>query len=237
MQWTIPTFSRSAPRGQPLRFQGVKSTRLLQGRLLVPGEYLQLALRYERNPYVGKAPPLLQEAMAGCVAKPQKILDDLAVELRRDPPKVRQNVIYELGSQVVLRVLYRSQGEDGLVYRLKIGGQTYAFKIFKEGSDPYEEVANGVYLTARRTRDVSRFYMANPVKGWMLTEYIDKNTKLADRSGRTMEEQGFESDDDSHAPNRINGILVDYGGELCVPHGYMSQGTFEEKLKEMGLLK
>jgi hypothetical protein len=230
------TISSNRSAHAPIKFQGERATQLAKGKRLLPGEYLAMALRYERDPYVGKVPNGIQHELAGSEIEPKQLLEELAVDLSRNPLKRGRIQWYELGDKS-LKLSYLGAGEDGRVYRLQLGPRSYAFKVFKTYGDPFEEAANGLYLTARKTRDVSRFYLANPSKKWMLTEYIGPETTLANRTGRTMEEQGFETNDDAHEPNRVNGILVDYGGELCVPRGYISQGDFENEMEVLGLIR
>jgi len=74
----------------------------------------------------------------------------------------------------------------------------------------YAETARGAYLTSLKTKDLARFYAANPKENWLLMEFISPSTTLKDREGKTLKEHGIHMLDDAYG-NRINGIRVDYG--------------------------
>ncbi len=230
---TSPVFARHGA----VRFQGIKATQLAQGNLLLEDDQLKVALRQEKDPYYGAVPTPLWQWFGVSVKDTRKLLDELAGILKGAPLKNKTPVKFGLpnGNDVVLKLA--GHGEDGHAYQLMAGDATYAFKVLNRDGNPFEEVANAAYLNARQTKDAATLHLANPFKSWLLMEFIGPNTRLAGRPGRTMEQQGFETNDDFYEPNRINGILVDFGGELCVPRGYMDWGTFEQKLRQLGLMR
>jgi hypothetical protein len=203
----------------PLYFQGLKTTRKAEKKLL-PHEKLKRKLRREGDPYLGRLPETLPQTWKVGSKEALQQLDLWADQLRGLTPsygtplpnvlKVQQCGLQKANTQLH----FIDFGTYGHVYALRIGRQTFAFKVFNPDhlyrKDPYEEAAIGQYFTAQKTRDLSRFYIANPAKGWMLMEFIGPDTRLAGRPGKSIEEHGYRFGDDGGG-NRINGIRVDYG--------------------------
>lgn len=121
----------------------------------------------------------------------------------------------DLGLGHELRLAESGAGVAGKVFRLTVKGQELdrlALKIFKdEDNDIYRETAAGMFFTAQPTQDLSALYMAHPKMRWTLMEFIEPGTRLEDRPGKTMLEQGYHLSD-NNAKNYVNGIRVDHGG-------------------------
>lgn len=124
-------------------------------------------------------------------------------------------------------------GGYGRVYEirdLKRKKPPIAIKIFH---DPYEVSCHGIFseigiykeLGSQNLKDIPEFYMANPVGdaasgqrgkvGWMITDFIEKNTPLKKNSTQSFEEfikKYALKDEDNHEKNRISGYKIDLGG-------------------------
>lgn len=163
---------------------------------------LNSILNKDDNPYIDT---LSDSLLAG---EPKELwfatLDNLAARIRQgfsDPPS--------LGT-----------GKYGTVYHIGIGGKPYALKVFKQENgepehSPYQEAATGAYLTHHNiTKDVVRFYAANPQQGWVLTEYIKAGPSITrERPGITRTAGGI-CIEDGHEDNAVAGVRVDLGGAV-----------------------
>lgn len=121
---------------------------------------------------------------------------------------------------LVVHLKYMGGGSFSRTYGLTIKDKTFAFKVFlphtaqdvldQFRSGPYWESSMGVYYSPKSS-DLAQFYAANPQKGWILSELIDKTTPIHLRSGPTLQEQGVAFGDEQDPKNRVHGIRVDYG--------------------------
>lgn len=221
-----PSFISPSFAGAP-RFQGERATRRAQSALLTPRQ-LELELAEDTDPYLGTLPQKLNIPKAR-QADVLEQLDGLAASLlRRNFPKTFHA---EGFPNVTGKKLGR--GVFGVVYRLKVGDETFAFKVFKPNPKvpiipaslverighafrhgPFAEPALGLYFTQKKTRDLANFHVANPSAGWQLYEFIDKDTNLTAREGKSLAEHGYTFQDEAKTGNRLHGIRVDYGGPL-----------------------
>jgi hypothetical protein len=118
-------------------------------------------------------------------------------------------------------------------------------------NNPFRESAVGLFLKDKPVWDVARYHVGNPLKGWHISEFIDKTVDLKSRKAEkpyTLNQVGFKFTDDpgtlgrilsingllgffpalSHVNNRIRGIRVDYGameGQYRPPKKCLVSGT------------
>lgn len=213
------------------RFQGQKTTDLAAQKLQTACQ-LKTLLDADSDPYLGQGPEELQKATGLVDTRLEVLLDALATQLRKNPKRSRQalqNARKELAlpESALENLPMRFVGEGGMgrVYKLGKSPKAFALKVYKTpwetwtsgrelAGAPFQEAANGIFMTHRNTRNVSRFYVANPFRNWSLMEYIGKGSKMENRLGRTLSEQNLSLSDSGHLPNFVNGIRVDHGDEL-----------------------
>lgn len=209
-----------------VRFSG--ATHQLQGRHWLSAESFYAVLAKSATPYVGRVPsPLLKQVLPHSPKQIYQALDELAPVLRSLEAVHGDFMLGE--DQLPVAFQYVGQGSYGTVYRLTIGEQAYALKIYHDsGPDSlqdvlggsYRENSLGVYLSkkrfnTRRWRDISRFHFANPQAGWGVYEFVTK--PVAPRPGRSIESlPGIVKD--RHRGNYIGGLRIDYGGILAYAH-------------------
>lgn len=236
MNTLSPVRPFSPARCNRVTFQGKKTTELAR-KEIIPFNRLAEHLRKDTDPYLGGVPPAL--TLSGKYKERDILrgLDWLAIQLSNRShstllnlcPHSFENPVKKMIGAGQLKVRVLGDGRAGKVYELEVGGQSFAFKVFREmlgNFNPYREAATGMFFTARRTKDLSALYTANPVKGWTLMEHIDKGARLDARSGKTLLEQGYKLSDE-HAKNRINNIRVDHGGRVTkIGEGYISGDRF-----------
>ena len=190
---------------------------------------LKNKVQRDSDPYIGQIPVAFQQALGLTEEQIFKGLDQMAARRNASPLVALGAYLLSFfngsGSDSHFEELVKprliGQGSFGWVYKLGVGNQAVAFKIHIDGSRPiydvhsaYQEAATGQFFAAHQvTKDVSRFYAANPKIGWSLTEYIDETASVANREGLTIQEAGLLLGDDHHK-NRIAGIRVDFGGEV-----------------------
>lgn len=221
------------PPGLPPVFRGRKATEQVR-RELLPSQELETLLLRDTDPYLGEPPPVFRQVSKGKNIDILRGLDWLSRSL--DSPghqRLRDKLGFPLRNPIRkmmksgdLTVAQVGSGMAGTVYRLDLGGETFAFKVFGDwlrDFHPFREAATGMFFTARPTRDVSALYAANPFAKWTLTEFIGAADTLADRPGKTLTEQGYKISDEC-AQNRINGIRVDHGGRVSDLQGHCIAG-------------
>lgn len=205
---TQPYLARSAPP----RFSGELLTRECGKSWLKGHQLLELAAQ-DTDSYVGEMPDtkMKKETLLARLEH----LADFIQGLGKCMPSILTQWLQQFPLPHGLEISYLDSGEFGHVFKVSVGQQHYAFKVLRQGTvDEIAEIANGAYLTAKTTRDLARFHLGNVEKVWYLAEMIDQNSMpLVQRSGKTIEEQGFRfmDHDSADSSNRINGIRVDYG--------------------------
>lgn len=212
----------------PIAFAGRLATTEARKRPHASGEDLFQLLKKEGDPYMGDPPPALCQSTGLDEAALLKSLDRLSASLRKRGGlydfwwrNLAGFVPNRLKQQVQTQSLGR--GVFGEVHRIRVGGQTYALKVFhnslSERIPACEEAANGLFINKLGARDVVRFHVANPSKGWLLLEYISPNTYVFQRPGKTLAQLGYRLSDSMTPENYINGIRVDLGGTLSALPG------------------
>jgi hypothetical protein len=117
---------------------------------------------------------------------------------------------------------YLGAGFFGMAVAFFLGDKEHAVKIGfpMDKSMPFfkEEAANGIFFSDKEISDCAKVHAANPMAQWMLMERIGKGDRAKQRSGKTLREAGYRFDDDRRRgfvkKNRVQGILVDFGGEV-----------------------
>lgn len=234
---SMPPVPHHRPRNtnqSTLRFAGAQATRLARQQLLsdlFEYETLKDSLKNDDTPYLGELPPPF--TLNGLLTQQQALsaLDTITSRLwNAGVPTTKPSSAPGLLSRMLLglnltnpsELLWQAlqieplgDGGTGDTYKLTLNGQPYVLKTIARGwlqepNDfiPFNEAANGLFFTARNVRDLSRFYAGNPFTGWMLTEFIDKQTV---HTGPTMQDLGYEMLD-NHPDNYIGNIRVDHGG-------------------------
>lgn len=220
-------------RGLPPAFQGRRTT-IQSCQELLPCAELSRLLENDTDPYLGEIPVAFKRLEHRKDIDFFQGLDWLGHQLiNPGRPTLKErfgfplhNPIKKLLKSGALKYEYVGEGKTGTVYRLDLGGQSFAFKIFGEWLKefhPFREAATGLYFSAQPTRDLSMLYAANPREKWTLMEYIPATASLADRAGKTLFEQGYKLSDE-HAKNRMNGIRVDHGGWVSDLNGHYIAG-------------
>jgi hypothetical protein len=216
----------SLPSTHLPRFQGRQATTIAT-ETHQSGQQLAALLQADSDPYIGQSPDNLRTQTAMEETPLRLALDALAHRLRKRPNSAKQglrklNAPEPFTSQSIRKA---GQGRMGQVYKLGETPNAFALKVFRHPSEsmveereieiaPFQETANGLFLTHRNTRNVSKFYLANPSKGWTLMEYISRKNNLNNRSGKTLDEQNLFLTDTGNPANFINGIRVDHGDHL-----------------------
>jgi hypothetical protein len=221
---------------QTPKFQGRKATQLLNEGLLLKASQMRTVMSLDDDPYYGTVPAALLEAIGCTETQFRSGLEELVLTLKKDKP---EQLTYPLSKDKALQVNLAGEGTDARVYKISIDDKSYALKVFFEpgAGSALQETANGAFFNAHNTRDVSRLYFSNPSKRWTLMEFIGKDSRISTRSGLTMKQQQFGTDDEVHGPNKINHILVDHGGTLTIPESLAIKATlFNQRLIELGLV-
>lgn len=123
-----------------------------------------------------------------------------------------------------LELEYVGSGYFGSVYKLGAGeGASYALKVFYQRalehgfSGPWNEAALGMYVTAQNVSDMPHLCLANPRKGWLLSEFVDERFESAHPQGPSWKALGLISyDPHKDGENILAGkwgcpYRVDYG--------------------------
>lgn len=215
------TISNPASIRPPLVVRDVAS--LTHSGYLISGPQLQAAMAKAHQFHYGEVPTELQSALGQSDADIWKSINHLGKTMygNRLTRGESKTVTLKKGGQATLD--YLGEGMHGVVYKLTAGDQSYAFKVFHPATAgtgiPFNEVANGAFLTSHGVSDASKLFMANPDKNWTMMEYIPHDANLAERSGPSMAELGITLSDEG-TKNRINGILIDHGGTLKAPRQF-----------------
>ncbi|HNB21781.1 MAG TPA: hypothetical protein PKZ32_05180, partial [Candidatus Melainabacteria bacterium] len=118
-----------------------------------------------------------------------------------------------------IKVTKAGIGEVAHVYKLKVGDESFAFKV---PSDAMRQDVHGVaaetaafaFLNKHKISDLVEFYAANPnAEGWMLTEFVEKPKQ---REGTPLKEildrYGLTLGDDWSANRGPGNVVWDIGG-------------------------
>ncbi|MBY0450284.1 MAG: hypothetical protein K2X01_06640 [Cyanobacteria bacterium] len=189
---------------KPLYFGGPITTRRAANQLLSEATVKKLLAKEPENPYMGYIPETLQQAMGLSEAEVCQWLD--AQGKRMHTVLTTKNLdqrlfvaplpkpITDAKGNTIKTVAFTRVGDGsfGAVFRVKIGDEKYALKIFSEETysgipeteddrfisslhGPYKEAANGIYLNSKQVEGIVPFYMANPLIGWQLTAFIEED--------------------------------------------------------------
>lgn len=222
---------KGAGVGNAIRFSGAIATKAVRDSF-IRGPKLKEALKGDDSPYVGELPERLRNVLEGISPEAfLEILDHLSQTINEMYPNNSIFIVQEKKQKLVLAAFDLKVGKDrlkceplgvggwGVVYKLTLKNQEFAFKVFYNPKDEglslgaYADVAAGIYFTQNQiTKNMVETYLANPSKGWTLLECVDKTTKLEDRSGKTYEEAGFSFPIDADPANYINSVRIDTGG-------------------------
>lgn len=199
----------------PPQFEG--ESKSLANRRWVSPETFQKLLKVSATPYVGRLPgPLLQ---AG-TARPKQVfkaLDELAALLRPLRFLQASEGAFTIGdSKVPVSLDYVGMGGYGAVWKVTVGEKSFALKVYHRLEEvfshgAYGEIATGLYLSRKNIKDLVKFHCGNPPQGWGLFEFISPTDTLRNRSGVSLSTLPVHLKDDC-AENRINDIVIDYGG-------------------------
>ncbi len=233
---------------KPLHFGGPVTTKRAANQLLSESTVRKLLTKEPGNPYMGYIPETLQQAMGLSEAEVCQWLDTQGKWMhtylttknkdRRLFVATLPKPILDAKGKTVRTVAFTRVGDGsfGAVFRVKIGNEQYAFKIFSEETysgipqteddrfisslhGPYKEAANGIYLNSKQVEDIVPFYMANPLIGWQMTAFIEAEQEEASGAPLKKDPEGevtlpslrlrFYDERDN---NYVDGVRVDLGG-------------------------
>ncbi|MBY0450010.1 MAG: hypothetical protein K2X01_05230 [Cyanobacteria bacterium] len=194
-----------------------------------------------KSAYLGTLPHdwvslLKNNILGGTTVTPRDVyqaLDELAPVLQSLLPISRLRITCRLKKAGIYLVIVKiNSGQFGEVFAIQLQqkdkppSQPLALKVFRSEVNKsgltkpshrfihgtWAEIATGLRWSHRRYKDLVHFYVANPQKDWMLSEWIDsRSTKSRKASGYfTQEGKAFSSDFKDE--NYIEGIRVDMGG-------------------------
>ncbi len=121
-----------------------------------------------------------------------------------------------------IHVEYVGSGGWASVYKLSIGDQSYAFRVYYDrvdnGIGAYSDLAAGLFYTRHGiTKDMVKTYAGNYQDRWVLAEFLDETTDINNREGMTLAEARFKfsAEKDSfevNPQNYRNHVRQDLGG-------------------------
>lgn len=202
------------------------------GKKLLSRRKMTKALAQDDSPYIGSAPAHINPATLPVFDTLAGVLRSNKVEHLLGPGKTKRQqarmdaLVEEFNQRFASKNIHieaLGDGFHGHAFKLQTPEKSYLLKIEKAGTllhvlanhfdiahnSVWREIALGHYLTQQPTADMAEFYVGNPKAGWYLCEFLDENTQLEGRPGKTLSEQGFMSPDNFR--NRINGVRFDYG--------------------------
>ncbi len=208
-------------------------------RLLSPENYERLVSCRESTaigglPAVFRADPALD---------PQQVIQDLDWLTRILRDCIPEYSVYPLIGHIgclPFDCQERGHGDYGRVFRLRVAGESFALKVYKDPGlvgwhGSIGEVCLAAFFAGIPVSDAARFYLGDPVSGWMLSEWIDPATvesrvpppgptveSVAREYGLTLRDHFEEPEPELSLPwdNLVKdwrnwgpgGILIDYGG-------------------------
>lgn len=197
-------------------FSGVTGN--LQGRHWVEPETFHKLLNVSSTPYIGKLPKDLVGLVPESPKQVYQALDELASLLLEIGGVDGVQLKFRIGGlKTPVFVQHIGGGGYGRVYRLIVDNQSFALKVYYPSADAissygiFGESATGIYFSKKRMKDLSRFCCGNPKVNWNLFEFIMEEMSSKLRKGKSIKDFNVVLFDDVPR-NRINGILVDYGG-------------------------
>ena len=205
------------------RFSGLTSK--LAGRQWISEDTFLRAVQASSTAYIGQLPtqlvrlaPNSPKVVYQALNEISSVLRNLAnIDLNMSEPELKllsgQFHLTELGTPVAFRCVGR--GGYGSAFRLTVNNQSFLLKVYHRKQNPmtggYNELSAGLYFSKMKLRDLPHLYCGNSEAGWGLFEFITPEMTVDQRKGKSLAHYGVVFCDDGGA-NRINGILVDYGG-------------------------
>lgn len=213
----------STPPASETRFSGL--THNLRGRHWLDAPQLRRLIQTAPTPYVGNLPKAWVHWAPQNPKQIYHMLDELAPILRTLGKGTDINLEFRLKqSQSPIQLDFIGHGSYGSVYRLKVGGQSFALKVYhrpeeaaQNGHGAYAECATGLFFSDKPRRDIAQFFFANPQAGWSVGEFIAPTMSAETRPGPAIRDNTQIKLGDDRTPNNINSIRIDWGGIYPVP--------------------
>ncbi len=218
--------SRNLP-SVSLRFGQESPTNLyqaMQQRWIPDEEFDTLLERHEtqHGPYLGNIPQAFlthfptREAVCN-------VLDDIALQLSRHwegNRRVEAKSPDEVSKRVApIKISFIDSGSDGEVFKVQVGDQAFALKVFKNNNSPVTEFQALTFLSGQGAKDIMKSYLSGFAnkKGWILSEFIPSEPpftrKQLDARGPSSIAEVAQKHNIliGYAYDRVNSILVDAG--------------------------
>lgn len=136
-----------------------------------------------------------------------------------------------------INVRYIGSGYFGSVFKVSSDtGKSYALKIFYrrateyQHSGPWNETALGIYLSAQRVSNMPHLCLANPARGWILSEYVDQSYQSPSPDGPTYQALGLKVFDQER--DKENQLLGAAGQPLRVDYGHLGLNISDQNQDE-----
>jgi hypothetical protein len=207
-------------------FDGSGRQNIAQQQSSLQADRLEIAHTHERENliqpvYRGNIPSSLGHAFGLEAEQLLPELDRIA-DILQKPATTTNKTIKIRSNQHDIDFIKVGQGSFAKVYKISDGQRKYVLKVhypdLSPKSGPHsisQEIDNAEHLTRLGvTKDVCRFYGANPEAGWILYEYISRFARIKNREGITLKEASLRLDDNSW-DNRRGGVRIDLGGTLA----------------------
>lgn len=204
------------------RFKGELTTRAVTSQWLAAEDAIEIAETHDIDPYVGTLPNELKKTSGWTEKQGRRFFDALAQSLYPAMNEVDYDKNQPLPKSLIkpaLKILpwrlrgkapeisFLDAGKCGQVFQVRSGDQAYVYKI---GRFLAQDITNAAYLTALGTSNVSQFHTGNITTPWVLMEYVDTQTDVSTRPGKTFQDWGFQYFDELKPDNWVGKIFIDH---------------------------
>lgn len=204
-----------AHKNAPVQFSGVTSD--LAGKHWLNSAQFNQYMGVCNSGNIGYVPEVLSKLADQSHSDVFQAINELSGILNEIPLFEGLKMQFTIGERKEpVEVEYVGKGAYGVVYRLKVGTDEVALKLYKRSSTQYShgtygEMGTGLYFNPQTFENIVRFEFGNTKNHWGVYEFADSTVDKSKRPDGKFEEQNVVVGDD-HGGNSISGFRVDYGG-------------------------